>query len=220
MHEAPSTRVDLRHKPFHWKPVQRTSWPDLTLSFHLAGNLAVLHYRTGTLHQGPRLGRSKAVQIIVATPCTCHGGVKACPYLVDWSQRGPYRAGLESPPVVEHPARRPLPATVQYPAGGLLPVQGPCRGFVPAEFCASLPVPVRGAGLPGAAFLCWIGRQPLGYVLVVRRRSSFVWTAAVIYRIWQDYIIECSARWIRSGDQKLDTFGNGEWRGFLSQKCL
>lgn len=99
--------------------------------------------------------------------------------LIDRREWGAHRARVEAGPLVKHPARRPLPAAVQDPAGGLLPVQGARGGLVPAELSAALAVAVRGAGLTVQAPLLRPGArgQALRDVLVVGGGASLVGAA-------------------------------------------
>lgn len=73
------------------------------------------------------------------------------------------------PGAVREPPGGSLPATVDHPAGRLLPVQRPSRRFVPSELGAALPVPMGRAGLPVQAAVVAAGArgQPLGDVLGV-----------------------------------------------------
>lgn len=85
---------------------------------------------------------------------------------------------MESSAVPE-PPRRPLPATVEHPAGRLLPVQRPGGRLVPPELGAALPVTVRGAGLPVQAVVAsGAGGQTLGDVLRVGGGAALTGTAA------------------------------------------
>ena len=80
---------------------------------------------------------------------------------------------------VPKPPRRPLPATVQHPAGRLLPVQRSGGGLVPSELGSALSVTMWGAGLPVQAVVAAGTRgQPLGDVLCVGGGASLTGTTA------------------------------------------
>lgn len=99
-------------------------------------------------------------------------------YLVDRGELCSDRPRVESRAVPE-PPRRPLPATVQRPAGRLLPVQRPGGGLVPSELGAALAISVWGAGLPMQAVVAaGAGGQTLGDVLGISGRASLTGTAA------------------------------------------
>lgn len=84
---------------------------------------------------------------------------------------------MESSAVPKSP-RRPLPATVQHPAGGLLSVQGMSRRLVSSELCATLPVTVRGARLPVQTVMAAGARsQAFGDVLRVGGGASLTGAA-------------------------------------------
>lgn len=82
---------------------------------------------------------------------------------------------------VPEPPGRSLPATVDHPAGRLLPVQRSSRRFVPSELRAALPVTMGRAGLPvqPAVMAAGARRQPLGDVLGVCGGAALGGTPAV-----------------------------------------
>lgn len=89
-------------------------------------------------------------------------------YLVHGGELRSDGPGVETGAVPE-PPRGSLPAAVDHPPGGLLPVQRSSRRFVPSELGAALPVAMGRAGLPVQAAVMAAGarRQPLGDVLGV-----------------------------------------------------
>lgn len=83
------------------------------------------------------------------------------------------------PGAVTKSPRGPLPATVQHPAGRLLPVQRSGRRLVSPELGAALPVPMWRTGLPVKAVVAaWTRGQTLGDVLCVGGWASLAGATA------------------------------------------